>query len=813
MISPIDQQPKNPAWRFILLGELQIVHAGQPLSHPPPRTHSILAMLLLRPRAQRRGCLVNLLFPDLPERIGRRRLSDRLWLLRDALPGLPLESATDWLEMPAESRWLDVEEFKRMASSTELADWQAALALYRGDLLPGCFDDWLLIEREALHLEYVHLLHRAGDRLFKLQRFQQALPLARQLVRGEPLDERALRLLMRSYAALGQRGAALAAYERFVELAADELEIEPTPVTQALAQAIRTSAPSTPPSSTLPEDASPEARLHQARAALDRGDWAIAEHCLATLKSGATTDEMSLRLLEADLALLCEEYERVEQILRKCDGDRAAVMTRRAAVELARRQRTVAHDAASRALLLAHDQQDQESSLEALLVLAQAQRRLGQMAQALANAERAFNLANSLAYPAGAVRALLVRGMTLFRQGRSRDAIPVFHRARSLAHEHGLRRYLAEALQGLANARSDLGIFLDVLPEIEKALSIWRDLGLKRAEARTLQTLASINDLLGRHGEALRDVERAREIYEALGDPFGVARCKYHLAAGMPYRDETLLDEAILLAEEALTAFQSYDEVGWEASTLATLGCLLLLDEQYEAALAPLREACAKHEKLGEAGYLPEPLAHQGLAHLGLGNLAEALDCTRRALLALAQGALDNDVASEVYYAHAVVLEAHGLEEQAHKYFVRAYENLLKYAQQLEDEAARRAFFARGPMVRRLMEEVYSRGIAPEADIVVITRWLPYKGQESRVDSDSDLLPVKWTLDAGPPDVALKRSKGAIALRRSRLVRILREAKVQGARPTIQHLANALGVSPRTIKRDLAALRSAGRIP
>jgi predicted ArsR family transcriptional regulator len=68
-------------------------------------------------------------------------------------------------------------------------------------------------------------------------------------------------------------------------------------------------------------------------------------------------------------------------------------------------------------------------------------------------------------------------------------------------------------------------------------------------------------------------------------------------------------------------------------------------------------------------------------------------------------------------------------------------------------------------------------------------------------------VPVRWTIDAGPPDVALKRAKGAVALRRSRLARILSQAEGQGARPTVRQLAGALGVSPRTIKRDLAALR------
>jgi predicted DNA-binding transcriptional regulator YafY len=62
-------------------------------------------------------------------------------------------------------------------------------------------------------------------------------------------------------------------------------------------------------------------------------------------------------------------------------------------------------------------------------------------------------------------------------------------------------------------------------------------------------------------------------------------------------------------------------------------------------------------------------------------------------------------------------------------------------------------------------------------------------------------------VDAGPPDLALKRAKGAIALRRTRLSRLLAEAGAQGAAPSVAQPAEALDVGARTIQRDLAALR------
>jgi DNA-binding transcriptional ArsR family regulator len=66
---------------------------------------------------------------------------------------------------------------------------------------------------------------------------------------------------------------------------------------------------------------------------------------------------------------------------------------------------------------------------------------------------------------------------------------------------------------------------------------------------------------------------------------------------------------------------------------------------------------------------------------------------------------------------------------------------------------------------------------------------------------------VTWTL-AAPEDDA---RPGKVARRQHRLLRLLSEASAQGAAPTVTDLAQALGVSRATIKRDLAALRRAGQ--
>lgn len=786
-----------------LLGELQIVCSDESVPLPPYRTRSLLAFLLLHPRPLRRDRLIGSLFPDVPERAGRRRLSDLLWLLRRSLPQLSLETNAQEVYLPPETRWLDVEAFQKALARDGLGAWLEALALYRGDLVAGVYDEWLLADREALYLQYVRLSHRACDELLWRRRFDEMLPLAERLVQDEPYDEKALRTLMRAYRAVGRRGAALAAYEQFFALAADELGSEPEAATQSLAQAIRHvgSHVHLDPTPIPAEDDTPQMLLRRARDALSRGDRVAVEDSLRHLRSHPACCEGDVCLLEVDLALFYEQYERAARLLEGCDSQRAPVLVRSARLALSRRQVAVAHQVVSRALILASDTGDRQSELEALLILAEAQRKLGQALQAARSEEQAVELARVCASPLGVARALVLQGYRQIRQGRYAEALAPLYEARSLAYEHGFRRSLARALRGIGLARSYGCSSLEAQAAIEEELGIWRDLGLQGHEASTLHNLAFVQTQLGRMADCLRTLEQARQICEQLGDPVQVAINEYHLANTLLCHDDALAPRAAVVIQEALATFQSHDEPGWEAAAWSTLGQALWLGEQHVEALDAFYEAYTRYTQLGELGFLPELLAYQGLAHLGLGEITQALYFTRQALVALAQGEVSDEAVSDVYYAHAVALDVNGEEDQAQTYFTRAYQNLLAGAAQLEDEPARQAFFHRSPAMRRLMQAIFDRGIALRPDLGIISRRLP------AARSGGYPVQVTWTVDAGPADVALKQARGAIALRRARLSRLLQEAQAQGAAPTVAHLAKVLGVSKRTVQRDLAALR------
>jgi DNA-binding transcriptional ArsR family regulator len=73
-----------------------------------------------------------------------------------------------------------------------------------------------------------------------------------------------------------------------------------------------------------------------------------------------------------------------------------------------------------------------------------------------------------------------------------------------------------------------------------------------------------------------------------------------------------------------------------------------------------------------------------------------------------------------------------------------------------------------------------------------------------------DRIMVRWTIDNGDEDTLKLQSDGEQELRRHRILRLIAEASSQGAAPTDHDLAEALGVSRRTIESDMAALQAAG---
>jgi DNA-binding SARP family transcriptional activator len=241
-------EDKMSGLRFRLLGGLTLSWDEQPL--PPIRgatARSLLAYLATyRTQAHTRDLLAGTFWPDLPDAVARRRLSQAVWQIRKALDPHPvLLPEGDAIQInPDLPLWLDVEQFTAhraqcMEGGPQALDHCArCVEHYHGDFLAGYYDDWVLPEREQLREAFLGTLERLVDGLKAQGDYEEALAHARRLVTEDPLHEEAHREVMRLCHLLGRDNEALQQWHLCREILAEELAAEPSAETTALADEI-----------------------------------------------------------------------------------------------------------------------------------------------------------------------------------------------------------------------------------------------------------------------------------------------------------------------------------------------------------------------------------------------------------------------------------------------------------------------------------------------------------------------------------------------------------------------------------------------
>lgn len=252
-----------PTLHIQLFGDLQLLYGDAPLrSINTARLQSLFGFLLLhRQSPQNRQQLAFQFWPDSTEAKARANLRFFLHRLRRALPDADhfieiTESNVHWrLDAPFT---LDVAAFEnaltdaeQLTGEAELSALERAIALYRGDLLPACYDEWILPERERLQQLYTRALEQLVSVSENQHQYRAAIDYAQRLLRHDPLHEETYRQLMRLYEQSGDRVGALRAFHTCAAVLERELAVEPGPATRAqyeqLLHVPAAMAPTTPP--------------------------------------------------------------------------------------------------------------------------------------------------------------------------------------------------------------------------------------------------------------------------------------------------------------------------------------------------------------------------------------------------------------------------------------------------------------------------------------------------------------------------------------------------------------------------------------
>lgn len=233
----------HPVLQIQLLGGFNILYDNEPVTRiNSPRLQSLLAYLILHADLpQLRQHLAFLLWPDTTESNARNNLRQFFYQLRHALPNsdrflIADANIVSW--KTDEDQVIDLQRFNWALRGAELAEKQGdtqafrralerVRACYHGDLLPGCYDDWITPERER----YQKLYYNASQKLIHLLEAQRdyaaALQIAQELQRIDPLDESIYVSLLRLYGLSGDHTGARRTYQIAVDILQRELGVEP----------------------------------------------------------------------------------------------------------------------------------------------------------------------------------------------------------------------------------------------------------------------------------------------------------------------------------------------------------------------------------------------------------------------------------------------------------------------------------------------------------------------------------------------------------------------------------------------------------
>jgi DNA-binding SARP family transcriptional activator len=204
----------------------------------PEGSKQLLAFVAMRRRRVERRHAAGTLWPFGDEARAAGNLRSALWRLRRAGIDVMIAdkcslalNADVLVDLHVIDQWA-TRVIEGTAIDSDLAisvSWTDAL-----DLLPGWYDDWVLMERERVRQRMLHALETLSRTLTRAGRFADAVEAAMLAVRAEPLRESAQRALIEAHVAEGNLGEARRSYGTYRELLSRELGVGPSRDLQVL---------------------------------------------------------------------------------------------------------------------------------------------------------------------------------------------------------------------------------------------------------------------------------------------------------------------------------------------------------------------------------------------------------------------------------------------------------------------------------------------------------------------------------------------------------------------------------------------------
>lgn len=222
------------------------ITCGQQRLEIPEGSKRLLAFVALHNRRIDRRYAAGALWPNGDDQRASGNLRSALWRLN--LAGIHVLSANNHGLAICDDVSVDVEIVTAWANRliAGSASRDDLIIMPWGidalDLLPGWYDEWVLMEREHLRQRVLHALEALSRKLIQSRRCAEAVEAAMIAVSAEPLRESAQRVLIEAHLAEGNWVEGRRSFEVYRDLLARELGAKPGPELTAIIR--RTPLPS-----------------------------------------------------------------------------------------------------------------------------------------------------------------------------------------------------------------------------------------------------------------------------------------------------------------------------------------------------------------------------------------------------------------------------------------------------------------------------------------------------------------------------------------------------------------------------------------
>lgn len=241
--------------RAELLGGFAVYanRTGKRIHVPTRQAKALFSHLALEGgRPVSRSRLADLLWTDKEHRSAARSLRQAIFAVRKALGEVDracLQPGRDDVRLALQNVDVDALRFRTLATGDSVGDLEAAVALYRGDLLSGlmpcgeAFEEWLQVQRTYFQNLAIGALRTLADRAVAQGDWRSTTRFSTRLLELDPYDDAAHGALMRALGMQGRSNEAIRHYRLYVETLARELSAGPGQDTEDVYRSLLSRSP------------------------------------------------------------------------------------------------------------------------------------------------------------------------------------------------------------------------------------------------------------------------------------------------------------------------------------------------------------------------------------------------------------------------------------------------------------------------------------------------------------------------------------------------------------------------------------------